>query len=947
MATPGSGTVAEAAAPDRGSPLAAGVAEPAVADRIRQSSQRLRAAAIRAATALNRRLDSSSEEFGALHHSLGASAADANQPGLRAALARCVGPYDDPAWAAFTPAPAGFVPAVLRCGRLLVGSHARALGLPALVPFGNGHHLLVRPQPGAAEVTRALVQSLLLRLALTSQPGLIRFHLVDAPGSGRAFSTLLSFAEAVRGAHVVAQMDEIAAQLQSIGASSEEILRSRLTGVHASLEAYNATGSGFPIPYRVLAIAGYPAGFNERTAHALLTLAESGPTTGLHVLLIDELDEASALAAPGLRLDAFAAHATTIRVEAAGTVAYRTADAGACRAEPETVPPGLQLRDWLQRFNDEHEESLRRLYISAATVAPEAQWRGETAAGVAVPIGVDTSGALQRLVLGLDTVHHALIGGATGSGKSNLLHVLIAQLALRYSPRELELYLIDFKEGVEFKRYEQLPHARTVVLESDREFALSVLARLDDLIEERGRTFRAMDVLNLPQYRKAGYELPRVVLVIDEYQLLFAEEDSITREAARLLEDLVRRGRSFGIHVVLSSQAPASATGLSRVYGQIGLRIALKCRPLDAAAILGEGNDAAARLSHPGEAIFNDEMGAKHGNRYVRVYRDDSDQLQPLAALTRSTYRGAAPLPVMFSGRAPALLADCAELQRLRTIGGEIAAGAPRTICLGEPVQLAEPVTARLECYVRSNLLIAGPNEAAAYGLLTAALASVAAQGSPGRLCIEVLDFSRPGTMGAEAFASLQSALGPMLAVHGPREAGTALETLSDELSRRLAGEIQDPPEVIVLLAGLHRWREARPADAYGTQLSEPAKRLLHLLDEGPEARMHVVLWSDGFTTIERTLKRALEFIDNLVLLRLPEADAKKVPGVNGWKQCAELADNRALFRNQEWEMERVLKFKPYQLPPLEELQRIFLEEAAAPVVRAATIAEADADAAG
>ena len=62
------------------------------------------------------------------------------------------------------------------------------------------------------------------------------------------------------------------------------------------------------------------------------------------------------------------------------------------------------------------------------------------------------------------TAQHALVAGKTGSGKSTLLHALITQLALNYSPDEVELYLVDFKKGVEFKTYAThgLPHARAI-----------------------------------------------------------------------------------------------------------------------------------------------------------------------------------------------------------------------------------------------------------------------------------------------------------------------------------------------------------------------------------------------------------------------------------------------------------------------------------------------------
>src|SRR5262249_61606858 len=150
---------------------------------------------------------------------------------------------------------------------------------------------------------------------------------------------------------------------------------------------------------------------------------------------------------------------------------------------------------------------------------------------------------------------HVLVAGKTGSGKSTLLHALVTNLALLYSPEEVELYLIDFKKGVEFKTYaiHELPHARVVAIESEREFGLSVLQRLDTELAIRGERFRAVSAQDLNAYRQAtpGQRSPRILLIVDEFQEFFTEDDKIAQEAARLLDRLVRQGRAFGMHVPL------------------------------------------------------------------------------------------------------------------------------------------------------------------------------------------------------------------------------------------------------------------------------------------------------------------------------------------------------------------------------------------------------------
>ena len=111
---------------------------------------------------------------------------------------------------------------------------------------------------------------------------------------------------------------------------------------------------------------------------------------------------------------------------------------------------------------------------------------------------------LQTLRLGRGVAQHALIAGKTGSGKSTLLHALVTNLSMWYHPNEVEVYLIDFKKGVEFKTYatHELPHARAIAVESDREFGLSVLQRLDAELGRRGELFRKLGVQDIAAYRE-------------------------------------------------------------------------------------------------------------------------------------------------------------------------------------------------------------------------------------------------------------------------------------------------------------------------------------------------------------------------------------------------------------------------------------------------------------
>ena len=161
-----------------------------------------------------------------------------------------------------------------------------------------------------------------------------------------------------------------------------------------------------------------------------------------------------------------------------------------------------------------------------------------------------------------------------------------------------------------------------IAIESEREFGLSVLERLDCELKRRGDLFRQLGVQDLKGYRDAKPDavMPRMLLIIDEFQEFFVKDDKIAQDAALLLDRLVRQGRAFGIHVLLGSQTLAGAYSLARsTLGQMAVRIALQCSEADAHLILSDDNTAARLLSRPGEAIYNDANGLFEGNHPFQV----------------------------------------------------------------------------------------------------------------------------------------------------------------------------------------------------------------------------------------------------------------------------------------------------------------------------------------
>jgi hypothetical protein len=113
----------------------------------------------------------------------------------------------------------------------------------------------------------------------------------------------------------------------------------------------------------------------------------------------------------------------------------------------------------------------------------------------------------------------------------------------------------------------------------------------------------------------------------------------------------------------------------------------------------------------------------------------------------------------------------------------------------------------------------------------------------------------------------------------------------------------------------MHRWHELLAEGDYGRP-SETSARLVWLADKGPDAGIHVVAWADGYATAERALRRAgLGFFGLRAVLRvLSPAESDALLGVSA---AASLDDDRALYRDTEWPVEQVEKFKPYSTASL------------------------------
>jgi hypothetical protein len=839
-----------------------------------------------------------------------------------------LGDFGSPEWAGYQPDLNAPSPTGVRVGVLNVGAVKRAgeVGggmppMPAVARFTGHGHLLIEAEHGATNGARSLLQALALRLAVATRPGTVRFALADPLGQGEQLSGFLRLPATLRvGTGVASSAAEVEALLKTLTDHVVEVTQTRLTNVYDSVEAYNAATTGVSVPYHILVLAGFPGGISEQSAELLTRLARNGPRAGVYILATIEhgLERAHG---PGL--SALAAATADLHVAAGGdgyTVTWNDPDFGQWAIEPDAMPPSARVNAWLDAVGAAASLGSRELPFARIAIPPSERWSADTTDGLDAQIGVDSRGEPQHFVMGSRGVHNGLVGGDVRMGKSNLLHVLITQLALKYPPEELELYLLDFKE-VEFDAYltQRLPHAKAIASRTDREFGLSMLRRFHDEIERRARLCRQARVTQLPEYRReTGQVLPRSLVIMDEFQVLFSEEDRLSREAGALLADIAKRGAAFGLHLLLATQSPGGSltVHLRPAYEQMALRIALGCLlPSVSQAILGEGNDAAIRLSRAGDAIYNDRRG-EGANTVMRIAmlptRDRLEWISTIRALggdrayePSATFDPDAPADLVTN---PACAVFAADPGRWPVPGPTTAAW------LGEAIEIKPATAAVFESFVRSNLLVIGDEEHG-HALLLATLLSAAVQRSPADVSFEIAQFARPSSSFHRYFDLVQE-LPHETRIVGAACALDVLRDLTKDLEARLADAgASSQPRRFFMVAGLHRWQELGAESEWGKP-TEATSLLTRLAEHGPEVGIHVVVWADSYATAERALRRpGIGQFTLRVALRLQsptESDA-----LLGVPAAASLADDRALFRDVDWPHEHVEKFKPYSTSSL------------------------------
>ena len=230
-----------------------------------------------------------------------------------------------------------------------------------------------------------------------------------------------------------------------------------------------------------------------------------------------------------------------------------------------------------------------------------------------IPVGSSEKGDLVNFTLDTVSHIHCFIIGQSGTGKSVFLHDVIVGAMSKYSPEELELYLMDFKiGGVEFNRYKNEKHVKALLVDnSDIQITLEILRDISNKMRERGKLLRASGVSNIVEYNQVNPDkkMPRIVFIADECHVMFptmnSKEAKLYREISEILSKIAKEGRSQGVHLVLATQTIAQAEIPSEVINNISDFYLLKCAPGDSERLVPGSTETTSQLK-TGQVLHHD-----------------------------------------------------------------------------------------------------------------------------------------------------------------------------------------------------------------------------------------------------------------------------------------------------------------------------------------------------
>lgn len=603
-----------------------------------------------------------------------------------------------------------------------------SVSVPGVIPFVGLRNWLLE---GSAKTNHQIILNVLSRLICHFPLKHLRILVFDPHITGAlgALSPLRSINGETFPPVFTNSEDFVAALEKGIQIASRNAERMAVQQAKSLVELWNNS----QIPEGILTVAvvlDYPYNVSEKLSQTIRRALEIGPNAGL-ALIVQKNTSASGDA--GNETDSVIEQLMRIRTDSNKVSCEFFEQAGVSVTMDEAIDANV-IGQIMNLVSDATLSQTGPTYPLEDLIAPALEnfWQKDASESLDALIG---KAGTQDLVVSFRSENpplpNMLVGGAVGQGKSNLLLDIIFSLTTQYSPDELELLLLDFKRGLEFKRFDKneagegwLPHAKILSLESNQEFGMATLRYIRTELNRRSQIYKEVGANSIDEFRRAGGKIPRILVIIDEFQILFDGEGDEVQEAVDLLNEVAKQGRAFGVHLILASQTISGITGLrvkgDSIFAQFPMRMSLKNTEQESQAILSQGNKAAAELTYRGEVIFNKNLGQDPDRSNIRgiaawVKSDVFEKIQ-----YEMWKKGHNEPPMVFIGSAYASW-DAEQIATLQPRKDQMVEA-----WIGRPIAISnEPFKFELDTDTNQGIALVGTGDEEAYATLISSTATM------------------------------------------------------------------------------------------------------------------------------------------------------------------------------------------------------------------------------
>ena len=511
--------------------------------------------------------------------------------------------------------------------------------------------------------------------------------------------------------NIYSNADDIYDRLSKLNRHIDNLIQDKLGSRFTNLLDYNRSTPNRAEAVTVLVVHDFPSCFDGRSLGMLKNILKNGGKCGVYTIVCHNREvRYSSYENVDEQIETYKRYCTQIELT---DTALSLLPFNLPISIKDPLSPGA-----IDRFVDEYKKTsdkIKNRGLSFSDILDNELFSRTLSDGLSIPVGIGDGESIVPITFGVGSSHHALVAGATGSGKSTLLHTLIMSAMLHYPPDLLNLYLMDFKSGTEFKTYDtkRLPHIKLLALDAMQEFGESILENLVAEMVRRSEKFKSVGASKLGEFIKlSGEAMPQILVIMDEFQVLYNDSTNrkVAYNCAELTKRIVTEGRSFGIHLLMATQSTKIISDLTLATGiveQMRIRIGLKCGEWDANYLFTERNDTEAleMMKGPiGTAVMNPEYTENDLIGFRTAYCDDATQKRFLELIAAQfsdypydlqTFEGSRTTPLLETKYGVSGLQDTT----------------PLNIEVGSLIKVAPPLKITFDRRRKHNTLICGSNE--------------------------------------------------------------------------------------------------------------------------------------------------------------------------------------------------------------------------------------------